>query len=89
VRIKRHKKFLKDFANAKLTDKQFEKLIEYINNLKLDMTMPPEARDHALKGEWKDFRECHLGGDMLLVYREADFEIVLTRLGTHNQIFNR
>lgn len=89
MRIKRHKRFLKDFANVKLTDGQFEKLITYINNLKNDFPLPPEAIDHALKGEWQDFRECHLGGDMLLVYREIDTEIILSRLGTHNQIFKK
>lgn len=89
MKIRRHKHFLKDFANVKITDEQFEKLVSYINNLKNDLPLPPESRDHALKGEWQDFRECHLGGDMLLVYRETDSEIVLARLGTHNQIFNR
>ncbi len=85
--IKRHKVFLKEFANARLTDGQFEKFISYIYNLKNDLPLPPEAKDHALKGEWQDFRECHLGGDMLLVYYESDEEITLARIGTHNQVF--
>jgi mRNA interferase YafQ len=28
----------------------------------------PEWLDHALKGEWADHRECHVGGDFLLIY---------------------
>lgn len=87
MKIRRHKQFLKDYAKTKLSDSQFEKFISFVNLLKEDKPLPPESRDHSLKGEWIDFRECHLGGDMLLVYQEQDEEIVLSRIGTHNQIF--
>jgi len=49
--------------------------------------LPPEAKEHNLKGNWKNFKECHLGGDMLLVYAVFDHEIVLTRIGSHGEIF--
>ena len=29
--------------------------------------MPPDYLDHPLKGEWLEFRECHIGGDFLLI----------------------
>ena len=32
----------------------------------------PERRDHALKGSWARYRECHVGGDFLLIYRIDD-----------------
>ena len=88
MRIKRHKKFLKDFRNTKLTDSQFEKFIYYINALREDRVLPPESKDHALSGNYRDCRELHLGGDMLIIYLESDFdEIILMRLGTHSQLF--
>jgi len=87
LRLRRHKSFLKDYANTKLADSQFEKFISYLNLLKDGIVLPPEAKDHNLKGNWKDFRECHLGGDMLLVYAVFDNEVVLTRMGTHSEIF--
>jgi len=49
--------------------------------------LPPESKDHVLKGGWSDFRECHLGGDMLLAYRQDGDEIVLARIGTHSELF--
>lgn len=85
--IKRHKAFLKDFNSARLTDGQFEKFASYVVILKEGNNMPIESKDHALKGNWSDFRECHLGGDMLLVYRQEGEQIVLARLGTHSEIF--
>jgi mRNA interferase YafQ len=51
----------------------------------------PEWLDHALVGEWADHRECHIGGDFLLIYRlqgsGAGEEIVFVRAGTHADLF--
>jgi len=33
-----------------------------------DTPLGPEWLDHAPKGEWADHRECHIGGDFLLIY---------------------
>lgn len=51
----------------------------------------PEWRDHQLTGEWQSHRECHVGGDFLLIYRLDDSDkisqIVFTRAGTHAELF--
>ena len=53
-----------------------------------DAPLAPEWLDHMLKGEWADHRECHVGGDFLLVYQvEANF-INFVRAGTHADLFN-
>lgn len=56
-----------------------------------DSALGPEWRDHALSGEWADHRECHVGGDFLLIYRVSrrgsDEEVVFVRAGTHAELF--
>jgi mRNA interferase YafQ len=53
-----------------------------------DGPLPPEYSDHALAGEWKGFRECHIGGDFLLIYElRDDGAIVFTRAGSHADLF--
>ena len=57
-----------------------------------DEPLGPEWKDHALKGEWSHHRECHIGGDFLLIYRVADTVgrgggIVFIRAGTHSELF--
>ena len=53
-----------------------------------DAPLSPEYLDHELTGEWKGFRECHIGGDFLLIYElQADGEIIFTRTGTHADLF--
>ena len=58
-----------------------------------DAPLGPEWLDHPLKGDWADHRECHIGGDFLLIYRleEAGGKggaIVFVRAGTHADLFN-
>ena len=52
-----------------------------------DEPLGPEWLDHPLIGEWADHRECHVGGDFLLIYRVtgsgANQQIVFVRGGTH------
>ena len=44
--------------------------------------------DHQLKGEWADHRECHIGGDFLLIYQVEDNHIIFVRTGTHAELFD-
>ena len=52
-----------------------------------DAPLGPEWLDHSLKGEWADYRECHVGGDFLLVYQVEDNTINFVRKGTHADLF--
>ena len=52
-----------------------------------DGPLGPEWLDHPLKGEWADHRECHIGGDFLLIYQIAGSRIVFVRTGTHAELF--
>ncbi|WP_431049573.1 type II toxin-antitoxin system YafQ family toxin [Roseateles sp. L2-2] len=49
--------------------------------------LPPEYKDHALSGQMRDHRECHIGGDFLLIYHVRGNEIVFVRAGTHAELF--
>ncbi|MBS4406137.1 type II toxin-antitoxin system YafQ family toxin [Campylobacter vulpis] len=85
--IKREKSFIKDFHKATLNDTEFNRLIAYTALLQEGKALPKEASDHALKGEYKGYREFHIGSDMLVVYKKMDSMIYLIHLGTHAQIF--
>ncbi len=51
----------------------------------------PEWLDHPLGGDWKGYRECHIGGDFLLAYKLEDSKkhglMVFVRAGTHADLF--
>ena len=52
-----------------------------------DALLAPEWLDHALKDAWADHRECHIGGDFLLIYQVEANAINLVRSGTHPELF--
>jgi len=56
-----------------------------------DSPLGPEWLDHPLKGNWEGHRECHIGGDFLLIYSVADIPpagiVVFARAGTHAELF--
>jgi mRNA interferase YafQ len=49
--------------------------------------LPAEYLDHDLTGQWTGHRECHVGGDFLLIYLRDDTGIIFTRAGTHAELF--
>lgn len=53
-----------------------------------DAPLGPEWLDHPLKGEWADHRECHIGGDFLLIYQIEANTINFVRSGTHADLFD-
>ena len=48
-----------------------------------------EHRDHGLSGNLKDFRECHLASDILLLYQidNGILTLTLVSIGSHSQLF--
>jgi mRNA interferase YafQ len=55
-----------------------------------DRRLPDRQRDHALKGKWLGFRECHVKPDLLLVYEKiGSTDLNLLRLSTHSQLFGK
>ncbi|MCL2343755.1 MAG: type II toxin-antitoxin system YafQ family toxin [Firmicutes bacterium] len=51
--------------------------------------LPAKYRDHQLQGKLSAFRECHIKGDWLLVYRIIEDKLILSlhSTGTHADIF--
>jgi len=45
-------------------------------------------KDHALIGNWKDHRDCHVKPDLVLIYclPEAGDVLRLARLGSHSEL---
>ncbi len=52
-----------------------------------DQPLPPRHRDHALTGDWKDHRDCHIKPDLVLIYQKPDADALrLVRLGSHSEL---
>jgi len=80
--------FKKDLKKAARQGRDLEKVRKALKILAQPCALPKRYQDHPLKGPWKDFRECHLESDWLLIYTITDFELRPTRLGTHAELFD-
>lgn len=50
--------------------------------------LPPHYRDHALRGEYRGFREFHLRFNLLVVYYDLEKDVLLFHdIGTHEELF--
>ncbi len=88
-RIVETTQFKRDFKKIAKTHKNWLPIFEEaIHFLVRDTMLPPKNRDHALTGEWKTCRECHLRPDWLLIYKKVDTRLVLLRTGSHSELFD-
>jgi mRNA interferase YafQ len=88
--IKRTSRFKRDYKReAKGTHRNtLETDLRAVLTLLIsDLPLPEKYRDHPLSGEWKDFRDCHVKPDLVLIYRKPDAQTLeLVRLGSHSEL---
>ena len=49
--------------------------------------LDPRYRDHALTGDYKDHRDCHVKPDLVLIYRKPDdATLQLVRMGSYAEL---
>ena len=60
-----------------------------IDMLASGASLDPTYKDHALHGEYYGYRECHIHGNILLVYKieRQKLVLVLFDLGSHSKLF--
>lgn len=64
-----------------------EYLLPIVRALAHDQPLKHRHRDHALTGDWRDHRDCHIKPDLVLIYRKPDDEVLqLVRLGSHSEL---
>ena len=52
-----------------------------------DQPLEPRHHAHALSGDWKDHRDCHVKPDLVLIYQKPDADTLrLVRLGSHSEL---
>jgi mRNA interferase YafQ len=64
-----------------------DEFMPVIRLLAADQALEPRHRDHALTGNWRDHRECHIKPDLLLIYSKPDENtLLLVRFGSHSEL---
>lgn len=80
--------FARDLKRIKKRGYDIRLLEAVVDKLQSDIPLEPKYKDHALTGNWKGCRECHIQPDWLLVYKkyEDTLVLVLMNTGTHSDL---
>jgi mRNA interferase YafQ len=49
--------------------------------------LPPEYNEHKLTDNWEGYTECHLAGDLVVIYKTDEKKVSLSVIGTHAELF--
>lgn len=81
--------FKKDVKRAGKRGKDLAELKAVLDLLIEGGPLPPEYRDHPLRGEFAGSRDCHIQPDWILIYTltEKETHVRLERTGTHSDLF--
>jgi mRNA interferase YafQ len=81
------KRDLKREAKGKYRATLEDSLMSVLVALAADEPLEPRHCDHVLTGDWKNYRDCHIKPDLVLIYQKPDAEILhLVRLGSHSEM---
>ena len=80
--------FKRDLKVARKRGKDMEKLKELMRLLIDEKPLPPQYKDHPLKGQWRSFRDVHVASDWLLIYKIDGGEVRFERTGRHTDLFD-
>lgn len=83
------KKFERDLKRIAKRKKDKTKLDTAIRYLIHSIPLPAHYSDHALKGNFLDYRDLHIEPDWLLIYKTTLSDLLLERTGSHSDIFGK
>lgn len=88
--IRKTSQFKKDFKRFAKDVEKVKTLMSIVEKLERGEFISDEFYPHPLKGEWKNYMECHIDDDYLLIWFDKEESIVrLVRLGSHSELFGK
>lgn len=88
-RVSSFKKSYKKLKNSGIRQTVWSDLGFVIDTLASGTNLPEIYQDHELKGEYLGYRECHIKGDLLLIYviEKEKLILILANIGSHSELF--
>ena len=88
MRLLMSTQFKKDLKRYQNKPRKIAALKVVLNSLSETGIIPDSYYPHPLHGDFKGYMECHVEGDMLLLWLDVDKQTIkLARLGSHSEIF--
>ncbi|OGQ74645.1 MAG: addiction module toxin RelE [Deltaproteobacteria bacterium RIFOXYA2_FULL_42_10] len=89
LKIETTNQFERDYKRIEKQGKDINKLTAIMDTLAHQKPLDLRHRDHKLKGNYTEHRECHIEPDWLLIYKMdlKDRIITFVRTGSHADLF--
>ena len=87
MRLLTTNRFEKDLKRAIKRGKDLDKLWEIVEQLLNNKPLEKRHRPHPLSGNYATAWECHIEPDWLLIWNLEVDQLVLSRTGTHSDLF--
>ncbi len=89
VSVKRFKKSFKKLSRSGRYDAAI--LEDTLNLLAFGKPLPQKYQNHFLSGVLAEYEECHIQGDLLLIYKRNKEKGIITLydIGTHSELFGQ
>ena len=87
--IEKKKEFKQGLKRCRKRGLNIELLDNVIYQLANGQRLEAKYNDHKLHGNYKDYRECHIEPDWLLIYKIENNKLILTltNTGTHSDLY--
>jgi len=79
--------FKRSYKKKRFSDEEELAYIDVAYNLLCANKLIEKYKDHQLIGKMKDYRECHIKPDLLLIYMIEDETLKLIDIGSHSELF--
>ncbi|MFA6144394.1 MAG: type II toxin-antitoxin system YafQ family toxin [Sulfurimonas sp.] len=80
--------FKRSYKKLQLNDSEEQAFIDVafklLNGIELDI----KYKDHALTGNYAQYKECYIKPDLLLIYKLEDMVIQFVDIGRHSELFD-
>ena len=89
LKITTSKKYRTQFKKQTTQDQDL--IDEVVFKLASGEILDQKFYDHALKGKYSQYRECHVKPNLLLIYQINNdvLELYLMQVGSHSELFNK
>ena len=81
--------FKKDYKRIRKQNKNIIKLRRIIDKLLSEEKLDFRYKDHQLSGVFKNYRDCHIEPDWILIYKKTEKILILERTGSHSELFQK
>jgi len=89
LKLVRSGRFKRDLKRMEKRGNDMRKLYQLITLLQAQQVLPVRYRDHPLKGDYQGLRDAHIEPDWLLIYQITGAELLLSRTGSHADLFGK